>query len=73
MDYARIGVPHFDGENYELWSRRMKTYIQAQGLYVWQFVVYGYKAHATPLTNRDGKKIEENDSRDRNSIENGVT
>jgi hypothetical protein len=73
MDHARIGVPQFDGENYAFWRRRMKTYIQAQGFDVWRSVVDGYKAPTTPPTDRDGKKLEENDSRDRNAIENGVT
>jgi hypothetical protein len=25
------GIPHLDGHKYALWSRSMKTYIQAQG------------------------------------------
>jgi hypothetical protein len=36
-------------------------------------VADGYKSPATPLKYRDGKKLEENDSRDRNAIANGVT
>jgi hypothetical protein len=51
----------------------MKTYIQSQGFDVWRTVVDGYKAPATPPTDRHGKNLEENDSRDRNTIDNGVT
>jgi hypothetical protein len=25
------GIPSFDGQKYEFWSRRMKTYIQTHG------------------------------------------
>jgi hypothetical protein len=32
-----------DGQNYALWSRRMKTYVHAQGFEVWQSIVDGYK------------------------------
>jgi hypothetical protein len=51
----------------------MKTYIQAQGFDVWRSIVDGYKVPATPLTDRDGKNIKENNSRYRNTIKNGVT
>jgi hypothetical protein len=57
MDHVRIGVPQFDGENYALWRRIIKTYIQEQGFYVWRSVVDGYKEPATPLTDRDGNKL----------------
>jgi hypothetical protein len=73
MDYARISVPRFYGENYEFWSKRMKTYIQTHRFDVWREVVYGYKVPATPSIDKDGNKIEENDFRDRNSILNGLT
>jgi hypothetical protein len=36
MEYAKIGVPQFDGHNYAFWRRRMKTYIQAHGFDVWK-------------------------------------
>jgi hypothetical protein len=72
MDYSKIGVPQFDGQDYAFWRRRMKTYVQAQGFDVWRAVVDGYKAPTTPPTDKDGKKLEENDSRDRNDILNGL-
>jgi hypothetical protein len=65
MDYAKIGVPIFDDQDYAFWSIRMKTYVQAHGFDVWRAVVDGYKAPTTPPTDKDGKKLEENDSRDK--------
>ena len=50
----------------------MKTYVQAQGFDVWWAVVDGYKAPTTPPIDKDGNKLEENDSRDRNAILNGL-
>jgi hypothetical protein len=73
MECAKIGVPQFDGEKYALWRRRMKTYIQTQGFYVWQSVVDGYKAPSTPPMDGDGNKLEVNDSKSINDINNGVT
>jgi hypothetical protein len=35
MEYAKIGAPVFDGQNYGFWSIRMKTFLQAQGFDVW--------------------------------------
>jgi hypothetical protein len=66
------GIPQFDGKNYAFWSRRMKTYVQAQGFDVWKSVVDGYKEPATPPTDNDGKKLSQNNSRDKNSILNGL-
>jgi hypothetical protein len=43
------------------------------GFDVWRAVVDGYKAPATPPTDKDGKKLEDNDSRDKNVILNGLT
>jgi hypothetical protein len=73
MGYSKIGVPRFDGQDYAFWSIRMKTYVQARGFDVWRGVVDGYKAPATPPTYKDGKKFEENYSRARNLIMNGLT
>ena len=51
----------------------MKTYVQAQGFGVWREVVDGYKALSTPPTDKDGKKLEESDSRDKKIILNGLS
>ena len=45
MDYYENGVPIFNGHNgfkYEMWSRRTKLFLQAQGHYIWLSVVIGY-------------------------------
>jgi hypothetical protein len=45
MDYSKNGVPLFNGQNglkYELWSGRMKVFLQPQGYYIWLSVVTGY-------------------------------
>jgi hypothetical protein len=45
MDYSENGVPLFNGQNglkYEIWSRRMKVFLQAQGYDIWPSVVTGY-------------------------------
>ena len=42
MDYSENGVPFLNGENglkYEMWSRRSKVFLQAQGHYIWLSVV----------------------------------
>jgi hypothetical protein len=73
MDYTKIGVPQFDNQNYDLWRIQMKTYVEAQGFDVWRAVVDGYKAPATPSIDKDGKKLEDNDARDKNAIMNGLS
>jgi hypothetical protein len=72
MEYNKIGVPPFYGQNYSLWSRRMKTYIQAHGFDVWKLVAYGYTTPSSHSIDRDGKKLNENNSRDTHLILNGL-
>ena len=72
MDHAKVGIPQFNGEKYALWSNKIQTYIHAHGFDVWQSMVDGYKAPSTPPTNKDGKKLVENNSRVENAIQNGV-
>jgi hypothetical protein len=50
----------------------MKTYVYTWGFFVWKSVVYGYTTPATPPIDRDGKKLRENNSRDKNDILNGL-
>ena len=41
----RNGIPQFNGQNgqsYEMWSCRMKVFLQAQGYDVWKSIVTGY-------------------------------
>ena len=45
MDYSENGVPIFnghDGFKYDMWRRRKKVFLQAQGNYIWLSVVTGY-------------------------------
>jgi len=50
----------------------MKTYIQAHGFDVCQATIDGYITPATPPTDRDGNKINENNSRATNAILNDL-
>jgi hypothetical protein len=72
MQYVKIRVSQFDGNNHALWTRRMKTYIQEQGFDVWKVVVDGYTTPTTPPTYRGKNKLNENKSRDTNEIFNGL-
>jgi hypothetical protein len=45
MDYSENGVPMFNGQNvlkYEMWRKRTKIFLQAEGHYIWLSVVTGY-------------------------------
>jgi hypothetical protein len=45
MDFSENGVPMFNCHNgfkYEMWSRRMEVFLQAQGHYIWLSVFIGY-------------------------------
>ena len=46
----------FDGNNYVLWSDRVKTFLLAIGVYVWLSVENGYNPSKNPLTDPDEKK-----------------
>jgi hypothetical protein len=53
MEYAKIGVPQFDGQNglsYEMWRNKMKVFLGAQGYDVWYSVVTGYIGSKKPKT-----------------------
>jgi hypothetical protein len=45
-----------------------KTFLQAHGFDVWQSVVDGYVAPTTPPTDKDGKKLSENNSKAKGTI-----
>jgi hypothetical protein len=46
----------------------MKTCVYEQGFDVWKSVVDGYTVPTTPPTDRDGKKLRENNSKAKGSI-----
>ena len=46
----------FDGNNYALWSNRMKNYLLAIRVDVWKSIVNGYNPSKTPPIDLDEKK-----------------
>jgi hypothetical protein len=66
-------IPQFDGQKYAFWSIRMKTYIHAQGLQVWQSIVDGYTTPVVPPTNDKAVKLGENNSKATNALLNGLS
>jgi hypothetical protein len=50
----------------------MNTHIHALGFDVWQSVVDGYKSPTVPPTYKDGKKLEENNSKATSALLNGL-
>jgi hypothetical protein len=60
MDYTDNGTPVFDGQNYEIWSSRMKVFLEAQGYDVWYSVVTGYTASKKPLKTATKKELKRN-------------
>ena len=61
MDYFENGVPMCNGHNvfkYEIWSRRMEVFLQAQGHYICLSVVTGYDSskRAKNATKKELKK-----------------
>jgi hypothetical protein len=68
MEYTNIGAPLFDGQNYSFWNKRMETFLQTQGFDVWQSVVDGYTTPATPPTEKYGIKLNEINSKAKDTI-----
>jgi hypothetical protein len=61
MEYTKNGVPLFNGQNglkYEMWSIRMRTFLEAHGYDIWYSVVTGYNAtkKAKTATKKELKK-----------------
>jgi hypothetical protein len=63
MDYTKNGTSVFDGHNYSFWSKRMRTFFQAQGFDVWKVIVNRYKTPSSPPTDVVGKRLYENNSK----------
>jgi len=72
MEYTRNGISVFDGMNHSLWRRRLNFFLKSHGFDVWQAIMDCYKALTTPPTNKDGKKLCENNSKAMNSILSGM-
>ena len=47
------GTPLFDGSNYAFWSIRMRAFIEAQGIEIWQSIENRYKVPKTMPTDAD--------------------
>jgi hypothetical protein len=67
------GIPQFNGHKYAFWSIRMKTYIQVQGFEIWQSIVDVYIAPTVPPTNDKAVKLDENNSKAKNALLNGLS
>jgi len=65
--------PMIKGNDYALWSVRMKNYLMALGCDVWQVVESGYTTPSTPPTNTNTKKLYNDNSRVVNAILGGLT
>jgi hypothetical protein len=72
-EFTKHGLPLFDGHNYAFWSIRMKLFLQAQGVYVWQVVLNEYSVPTTIPTDVAGKKLYESNSKAMYAILGGLT
>lgn len=48
-EYSKLGLPLFDGTNYDFWSISMKLFLQSLGIDVWMAVENGYIVPDTTL------------------------
>ena len=65
---TKTGTPLFDGLNYAFWIVRMRVFLQAQGIDVWQVVVNGYNVPASLPISNAGRNIYEGNSKEMNAI-----
>jgi hypothetical protein len=72
-EFTKHGLPLFDGHNYAFWSIRMKLFLQAQGVYVWQVVLNEYSVPTTIPTDVACKKLYESNSKAMYAILGGLT
>ena len=56
-EYSKLGLPQFDGTNSDLWSIRMKLFLQSQELDVWLAIENGYTEPTTTLVATATKRI----------------
>jgi hypothetical protein len=67
------GIPQLNGQKYAFWRIRMKTYIQAQGFEISQSIVDGYIALIVLPTNDKAVKLNQNNSKNKNALMNGLS
>jgi hypothetical protein len=60
MDYTNNEIPVFDGQNYEIWSSRMKSFLEAWGYDVWYLIVTGYTASNKLMKTASKKELKRN-------------
>jgi hypothetical protein len=65
-------APLFKGNDYALWSVRMKGYIMSLGCDIWKSVEDGYTAPATTPTDTTRKKLCNDNARETNAILGGL-
>ena len=63
----KTGTPLFDGSNYAFWSIRMRAFIEAQGIEIWQSIENGYKVPTTVPIDAD-ELVQYNNSNARNHL-----
>ena len=63
--------PLFDGTNFAFWKVRMRTYLMALGVDVWDVVETGYTKHVV-LASKDDKLEFRFNAKGMNSILNGL-
>jgi hypothetical protein len=72
MDYIDNGTLMFDGQNYEIWSSRMKVFLEAHGYDVWYSVVTIYTASKKPLKTASKKELKRNNKIEMDAILDGL-
>ena len=64
----KTGTPLFDGSNYAFWSIRMRAFIEAQGIEIWQSFENGCKVPQTVPTDATELTQYNNNSKARNHL-----
>ena len=70
--HNKSGTPLFDGSYYAFWSKRMRCFLEAQGIEQWKIVENGYKVTKTPLTDADELTKYNTNSKAKNHILNAL-
>ena len=70
--FTKNGAPIFDGTNYAFWKVRMRIYVMAQGLDIWELVQTSYSGIANLAIDQAGKKLTENNAKSMNAMFSGL-
>jgi hypothetical protein len=53
------GPPHFDGKNYQMWSKRMAVFFRGKGQILWDVTVdTGYAPGSRNMFNANNKAVD---------------